>query len=453
MKAKIWHLVIIFLSLAVSVASYGQSAAPSGTRFIVRAPGNDQQVAATYGLSDVTSVSTQNVALLESSDPTQAQQILTALQSDSRVQRVEQDNTALVAEVASAAQLNQSTAAILDKLFDPTLVSYYSSTAPNGYVNQPATVLVELSCAQSTYGAVGSGTVAIIDTGVDPNHYVLQSSLVPGYDFTRNLAGIPSELNDLPQATAAVLTSAGQAKGVAVVNQSTAAILDQSTAAILDPLKLPPAFGHGTMVAGIVHLVAPNARIMPLKAFQADGTANLFDIIQAIYFAVDHGAKVINMSFSVLTNSAEFMRSLTNARLHNVIVVASVGNSGTTQLVYPAGMKNVVGVASTDNLGNLSKFSNFGAHMVDLGAPGEGVITTYPGNNYAAAWGTSFSAPFVAGGVALLRQIWPRMPLSDALEAFSSGNKFNLDSGYGALGLCDSAAYIKAELPTITLPN
>ena len=144
---------------------------------------------------------------------------------------------------------------------------------------------------------------------------------------------------------------------------------------------------------------------------------------------MDHGAKVINLSFNVLSNSAEFMRAITYARLRNVLVVASVGNSGTSTLVYPAGMKNVLGVASTDNNGNLSKFSNFGAHIVDLGAPGEGVITTYPGNNYAAAWGTSFSAPFVAGGAALLKQFWSKMPLSEALEAFSSGNKFNLDSG------------------------
>ncbi|MBZ5567097.1 MAG: S8 family serine peptidase [Acidobacteriia bacterium] len=458
MKAVINRLLVFLLLTGLSVAGYGQSA-PSGSRFIVRAPGNDQQVASDHGLSDVASVPTQGVALMAPFDPAQSQQVFSDLQSDPRVQRAEQDFTALVAEVsnASAARLDQSTAAILDKLFDPTLVSYYGSTAAKGYVNQPATALIRLNCAQSNYGATGTGIVAIIDTGVDPNHPVLQSALVAGYDFTRNVAGIPSEMNDLPPATAAVLTSAGQAmlnqNGVAVVNQSTAAILDQSTAAILDPLTLPPAFGHGTMVAGIVHLAAPNARIMPLKVFQGDGTASLFDIIRAIYFAVDHGAKVINLSFSILSNSAEFMRALNYARLHNVVVVASVGNSGTSTIVYPAGMKNVIGVASTDNIGRLSKFSNFGAHIVDLGAPGEGVITTYPGNNYAAAWGTSFSAPFVAGGMALLKQFWSKMPMSEALEAFSNNNKFNLDSGYGALDLCDSVEYIKAELPTITISN
>ena len=74
---------------------------------------------------------------------------------------------------------------------------------------------------------------------------------------------------------------------VAMVSQSTAAILDQSTAAILDYNNLPHAFGHCTMVAGIVHLVAPSAQILPLKAFSGDGTANLSNILRAVYFAAD----------------------------------------------------------------------------------------------------------------------------------------------------------------------
>ena len=449
MKAKIYRLTIFLLLTGMSAAGYGQSA-PSGSRLIVRAPGNGQQVASDHGLTDVASVPNQDVVLMVPFDPAQSQQILNDLQADARVKRAEQDVTAMVAEVSNAAQLDQSTAAILDKLFDPTPVSYYGSIAPNGYVKQPAASLIGLNKAQRNYGATGAGIVAVIDTGVDPNHPVLQSVLVAGYDFTRNVAGIPSEMDDLPPAAAAVLTSAGQAtlnqKGVAVVNQSTAAILDQSTAAILDPLTLPPAFGHGTMVAGIVHLAAPTASIMPLKAFRADGTASLFDIIQAIYFAVDHGAGVINMSFNLLSDSPEFNRAISYARMNNVLVVASAGNSGTSGLIYPAGMKNVMGVASIDNTGNLSKFSNFGSHLVDLGAPGEGVITTYPGNNYAAVWGTSFSAPFVAGGAAVLRQFWPKVSSNDVMEAFSDDKSFNLDSGYGAMDLSEAVEFIKTEV-------
>src|SRR3989442_6312229 len=70
---------------------------------------------------------------------------------------------------------------------------------------------------------------------------------------------------------------------------------------------------RGSMVAGIIHLVAPAAQIMPLKAFEADGTAHLFDILRAIYYAVDHGAKVINMSFSTEQRSAEMKRAINYA--------------------------------------------------------------------------------------------------------------------------------------------
>src|SRR2546422_6667019 len=102
---------------------------------------------------------------------------------------------------------------------------------------------------------------------------------------------------------------------------------NQSTASILDTTQVPQAFGHGTMVAGIIHLVAPTAQIMPLKAFKADGTSNLFDILRAIYFAVDHGAKVINMSFSMVNSSPELVRAINYANGHGLICVSSAGNT------------------------------------------------------------------------------------------------------------------------------
>src|SRR5437879_3471995 len=149
---------------------------------------------------------------------------------------------------------------------------------------------------------------------------------------------------------------------------------------------------------GIIHLVAPTARIMPLKAFEADGTAHLFDILRAIYYAVDHGAKVINMSFSTEQRSAELKRAINHAASHGVVCVSSAGNNGARLLVYPAAFDNVLGVGSTSNLDARSAFSNFGDDDVKLAAPGEGIITTYPGGHYADAWGTSCSTPFVSGG-------------------------------------------------------
>src|SRR5207248_3133153 len=78
---------------------------------------------------------------------------------------------------------------------------------------------------------------------------------------------------------------------------SAAAVLEQSTAAVVDGNNQYAAFGHGTMVMGVIHLVAPTAQLLPLKAFKSDGTGTLSDILQAIYYAVQNNANVINMSF------------------------------------------------------------------------------------------------------------------------------------------------------------
>jgi serine protease len=81
-------------------------------------------------------------------------------------------------------------------------------------------------------------------------------------------------------------------------------------------------------VAGLIHVVAPTAQIMPLKAFHADGSANLSDVIRAIYYAVDHKAKVINMSFSVSEDSPAIRDAINFASQEGVILVAAAGNSG-----------------------------------------------------------------------------------------------------------------------------
>lgn len=284
-----------------------------------------------------------------------------------------------------------------------------STTAWNAYVNQPAAGVVNLQNAQNTFHVFGTGIIADIDTGVDPNHPALQGVLLPGYDFTRNQAG-GSEMNDLGSSVpppSCTTTCPSPAK----VNQSTAAVLDQSTAAVLDGSPYA-AFGHGTMVMGIIHLVAPTAQLLPLKAFHSDGTANLSDVLRAIYYGVQNGANVINMSFDTQTASAELANALNYANALGVISAASAGNEGQGPpfLVYPAALQNdVMGVASVGSTsttdGTRSSFSNFGNSIVWVAAPGEEIVTTYPFNTYAAGWGTSFSAPFVSGGAGLLRSL------------------------------------------------
>jgi subtilisin family serine protease len=314
-------------------------------------------------------------------------------------------------------------------LWDTTPVNYYRTTVTHGYVNQPAAQILHLSQAHSAFNVSGSGIVADIDTGVDPNHPALKSVLLQGYDFTRNMAG-GSELRDISLSSPPPCSTCA----AAFVNQHTAAMVDQHTAAMVDG-NAYAAFGHGTMVAGVIHLVAPTARILPLKAFHADGTGNLSDILRALYYAVQNNAKVINMSFDLESSSTELVNAINYANTRNVICVASSGNDGQQEMVYPAGMKNVMGVASTNNQDQRSTFSNYGNQIVWVAAPGEGIVTTYPFATYAAGWGTSFSSPFVAGTSSLVLNMQPKDNQTQVAWALSHAKWIGWNMGNGRLDI------------------
>ena len=201
------------------------------------------------------------------------------------------------------------------------------------------------------------------------------------------------------------------------------------------------------MVSGLIHLVAPKAQIMPLKAFSANGSANLSDIIRAIYFAVDNGAKVINMSFSATLPSLTLKQAIEYASEHGVICIASAGNEGRQMTVFPAGYEGVISVASTNHADQRSMFSNFGTESIGLAAPGEALVTTYPGNNYAAVWGTSFSAALVSGASSLILNLVPLAHSGYAQHALDQGPQLNQRVGHARLDLVPTLQYCVQQPP------
>jgi subtilisin family serine protease len=379
----------------------------------------------------------ERVMLIAGPENMSADEIDAAMDADPQILGCERDRSLALAELAGAAT-TASAGTISQTLATRTVTSFYGADAPSTYVSQPASTLINLPQVRASY--TGAGVVAVIDTGVDATHPLLGSSVVEGYDFIRERAGAATDLLDLDQSTAAILEQSTAAileqNQVVVVNQSTAAILEQSTAAILEGLPaLPLAFGHGTMVAGLIHLTAPTATILPLKAFSADGTSTIANVVRAIYYAVDHGARVINMSFSVVDSSLELMKAINYATSHRVTCVASSGNLGIETVVYPAAYRNVIAVASTTNADTRSAFSNYGDADVTIAAPGDTVTTTYPGGHYASASGTSFSAALVSGAVSLMLQQTSTLTPRDAFANVIQADRIVPRLGYGRLDL------------------
>ncbi|MBI3664389.1 MAG: S8 family serine peptidase [Acidobacteria bacterium] len=455
--------------LVLMAALVPTQAVAQNVRYILRSPSASQAQAACqrYGWQMVRNLDKPDIFLIVGSDAVPFETLKQWVKDDPDVKNLEKNGKGKVSEDVLVNVSYLPTSAVSSGLNDRRLTNLYGTNVWVNYVQQPALALVKPAEVANILGA--GVVIAIVDTGVDPRHPVLAGVLVPGYDFTRNVEGSASELADLDQSTAAILEQSTTAileqsttailEGARVVqlNQSTAAILEQSTAAILEGTPLPAYFGHGTMVAGLVHLVAPGAKIMPLKAFRADGTASTANIVRAIYYAADHGAKVINMSFSIPEFSDEVMRAINYASRKNVICIASVGNEASRDLRYPAALGNVIGVGSTTMSDQPSVFTNLGADMVSLAAPGEALVTAYPGGHYAAVWGTSFSAALVSGGAAVLvdgvkkEEMSISIEQADARRAFGRSVPLNtLDLGEGRLDLNKAVHYIREiKLPPV----
>ncbi|MGQ0541294.1 MAG: S8 family peptidase [Blastocatellia bacterium] len=238
----------------------------------------------------------------------------------------------------------------------------------------------------------GSGVkIAILDTGIDLNHPAFAGRLIQGYDFVDGDSN-PSEV------------------GVFGTN---------------------PGFGHGTHVAGLASLIAPQSQIMPVRVLDPDGAGNIWVLAEALSYAADpdrdpqtpDGADIINLSLATRrqTKLLELIISeiacdenddlklgevpvCTIPGQKGILVAAGAGNRTSDILEFPAGeaIPGLVSVGASNQANELAPFSNFGM-WVDIAAPGQLILSTVPGGNFGTWNGTSMSTPLVAGAAALIK--------------------------------------------------
>lgn len=233
---------------------------------------------------------------------------------------------------------------------------------------------------------------------------------------------------------------------------------------------------HGTQVAGLVGAtgnngvgtatVSWNNKIMPLQALSDSGSGYTSSIAAAVYYAVDNGAKVINMSLGGDTNDSVLANAIKYAYDRNVVVVAAAGNCGTGNengcdsskpgaMGYPALNKYVISVGATTNTGARASFSSYGPGL-DVSAPGSGTLVSpmwQPANQTSAyatsLYGTSFSSPVVASYVGLLKSIRPNSTVDD-ITALVNATAWKTDAMSGSAyteaqghGIIDSEAGLR----------
>lgn len=235
------------------------------------------------------------------------------------------------------------------------------------------------------WGALGKTSpviMAILDTGIDVNHPDLKNRLVPGMNAVNPLKSARDS----------------EGHGTHVAGIAGAAV------------------NNGVGVAGVAGIAG--VKIMPVKVFDEGGGSDT-TISDGLIWAVDHGARVINMSFGSFYQSEVLNEAINYAYDKGVILVAAAGNWASQEISYPAGLAKVIAVSATGKDGKLADFSSFGP-QIDVSAPGDKIYSTYwdpyKGSTYSELSGTSMASPMVAGLAALLLAKNPKLTGEDVRQ-------------------------------------
>lgn len=214
-------------------------------------------------------------------------------------------------------------------------------------------------------------------------------------------------------------------------------------------------FGHGTHVSGTIGAVGNNGigvagvawdvNMIALKFLGADGYGPTDGAVSAIEYSLDNGIRLTNNSWGSMEYSEVLYDVISSADDEGMLFIAAAGNFSSDNdrnPHYPASydLLNIISVASTDRMDDLSSFSNFGSESVDIAAPGTSINSTLPDNNYGFKNGTSMAAPHVSGTAVLVWSVFPSFTHREIRQQILG----NIDSVTNLIGIVKTSGRLNA---------
>ena len=268
-------------------------------------------------------------------------------------------------------------------------------------------------------------TVAVIDTGINRSHVDLQNRLWVNSDEVGG-NGIDDDHNGYTD----------DVNGYNFVDNNSS-LTDQH--------------GHGTGIASIIAAQTNNhiglaginwqAKLMIIKALNQTGGGDFNDVINSIRYAVDNGAKIINMSFGSPSSDISLEQAIDYATSRGVLVVAASGNTYSSQVFYPAAYPAVIAVGATTHTDSRAEFSNYGSSL-DVVAPGEDIVVAgLGGNDYLVGAGSSFAAAQITGVTSLILARYPQLNIAQTDQLLKSSAHLSTSGPTQQLGFGIPDAY------------